>query len=123
LAVATPLTETEFYEALSRRLGTHGIGIQIVGHYSFYPGPFSKVVADMKKVWEWLDFALVPVPFYISGLWGLGVYSNAPRDAGNPRPCEHPGLDYYNRDTHLAAFLHPNDFRRFLLSCDEEAGR
>lgn len=119
-AVATPLAQPEFYRGLRRVLGERGIGIQILGHHYFSPLVLRMLVKRLKTLWESVELALVPVPFYISGSWSLGVFSRGPLAVLEPRGCEIEGLQYYNADVHRAAFAHPEDVRRLLEGIDAE---
>jgi len=111
-AVATVLTEPDFYRALQARLGPQGIGIQIINSHHFYEGSFRRVVADIQQVWPHLRIAAVPAYFYISGLWSLGLYSQEPLDVMAPRACTLSGLSHYNSNAHKTAFMHPEDLRQ-----------
>lgn len=115
-AVATPLAQPEFYRGLQRLLGDSGVGIQILGHHYFYESVFKLLYKRLQELWRSVDLAMVPVPFYISGCWALGVFSQAQLDCRNPRRCELAECDYYNTAVHKAAFAHPNDVRRILES-------
>ena len=115
-SVATPLAQPDFYEGLKRVLGEKGIGIQILGHHYFYKKIFRLLIKRLRDSWNFTDLALVPVPFYISGTWALGLFSQSAFDPRNPRDCAIEQFEYYNTEVHKAAFAYPNDVRRILQS-------
>ena len=117
-SVATPLAQPEFYEGLRRVIGERGIASQILGHHYFYPDVYPLLIRELRDQWRQVEIALVAVPFYISGRWSLGIYSQTPFKPMEPRPCE-TECDWYNADVHRAAFCHPNDLKRFLARLDE----
>jgi spermidine synthase len=120
-SVATPLAQDDFYEDLKGLLGPHGVGSQILGHHYFYRRIMRLLVARLKAHWHGFGLALVPVPFYISGSWSLGVFSQSPLDVSRPRRCGARDLEWYNEEVHSAAFAHPNDVRAFLAEIDANA--
>ncbi|MDF1666777.1 MAG: hypothetical protein P1V97_33815 [Planctomycetota bacterium] len=115
-SVATPLTQADFYDGLKRVLGENGLGIQILGHHYFYKKIFRLLIKRLRKTWNFTDLALVPVPFYISGTWALGLFSQSAFDPRSPRDCTIDEFEYYNTEVHKAAFAYPNDVRRILQS-------
>lgn len=115
-SVATPLAQADFYEGLKRVLGKGGLGIQILGHHYFYKKIFRLLIKRLRETWKFTDLALVPVPFYISGSWALGLFSQSSFDPRRPRECTIDEFEYYNSAVHKAAFAYPNDVRRILQS-------
>jgi spermidine synthase len=115
-AVATPLAQPQFYEDLKGLLGAEGVGIQILGHHYFYEKILRLLLKRLRSHWNCVELALVPVPFYISGFWSLGVFSQGLLEPRKPRPCSIDDFEYYNTEVHKAAFAHPNDVKRILQS-------
>jgi spermidine synthase len=115
-SVATPLAQPEFYQDLKIVLGDQGIGIQILGHHYFYKKVFRLLLKRLRLLWNFVDLALVPVPFYISGPWSLGVFSQGRFDARQPRDCEIESFEFYNTEVHKASFVYPNDVKQIIQS-------
>jgi spermidine synthase len=112
---AALLITLEFYQACRRVLGDEGLLMQQVASPFFNPDVFVKAFHHMQRSFPLTSPVLVPVPFYISGHWGLGLASGSERFFKQeipPGEWDIPGLRYYNPEVHRASFALPTVTRK-----------
>ncbi len=101
------LHQKQFYERLKKILGGEGIIASQAGSLLLHLDSFGRKNAFLKKMFSIVRFYLGPAPTYPGGTWCYNYLS----DRSDPlRVCRKPppGLRYYSREIHEAAFSLPN---------------
>ena len=106
--LSNPLISDEFYQDLRKILKDDGIGCQLSAHPYFYEESYWTVTEQIRKNWENLYPLFVSVPFFVSGSWGLCLFSKNVFNLKTPRECDISELKYYNHDVHRSLFAIPN---------------
>jgi spermidine synthase len=101
------LHQEEFYEILHDRLKPEGIACAQVGSPFYQLKAIIRAKSFFAKFFETVRLYLAPVPTYPGGLWSFVFLSDSiePFSMNREPP---PGLKYFNRDIHRAAFALPN---------------
>jgi len=106
------LVSTEFYRACRRVLRENGLLMQQIASPFFTPDVFVRVFHNMRQVFPVANPVLVPVPFYVSSDWSLGLASASDtffkKEIPPGRGKSVAGLKYYNPEVHRASFSLPN---------------
>jgi spermidine synthase len=99
-----------FYERLKKILGGEGIIASQAGSLLLHLDSLGRENAFLKKLFRIIRFYLGPAPTYPGGTWCYHYLSNR-SDPLQVRREPPPGLRYYNREIHKAAFALPNLLR------------
>ena len=106
--ISNPLITDEFYFDLQSKMNTGFIGVQLTSHPYFFKDSFLNINAALSRNFSSVYSLLAPVPFFISSLWGIGLFTMNKLDIDNPRKNEISGLKYYNDSVHKSLFSIPN---------------
>jgi spermidine synthase len=106
--ISNPLITDEFYHSVKMKVNEGFIGVQLTSHPYFFLKSFLNVNSAISQNFDNVYSVLTPVPFFISSLWGLSLFSNHPLVVYNPRNCNIIGLKYYNESIHNSLFAVPN---------------
>lgn len=103
---STVLHEEAFFRRLKTRLGAEGVLAAQAGSLLFHRDSFRKTSAFLNRLFRVARMYLGPVPTYPGGMWCYRYLA----DGADPfrffrQPP--PGLRYYNREVHEAAFALP----------------
>lgn len=79
-SVAAPtLVSDDFYAQVRRTLGRGGVFIQIIGDPIFYKEGWELAILAIKPYFKQVCPVFIPIPFYLTGCWGLMVARNVGR--------------------------------------------
>ncbi|MCD4656094.1 MAG: polyamine aminopropyltransferase [Planctomycetes bacterium] len=106
--ISNPLITDEFYFDLKSRMNKGFIGVQLTSHPYFFKDSFIQINSALSRNFTSVYSVLAPVPFFISSLWGIGLFSMNKLDIYNPRTNEIASLKYYNESVHKSLFAIPN---------------
>ncbi len=107
------LHQEKFYEILHKRLGPGGIACVQVGSPFYQKESIIRAKSFFSKFFKIVRLYLTPVPTYPGGLWCFAFLSDKIEPFSIKRKPP-PGLKYYNRDIHRAAFVLPNFLKEHL---------
>lgn len=111
---ANPLIEPPFYEAIKKAIRPGGVTCQMLGSPTFYPTGMEMMYHRLADLFTHFKPFLMPTPFYISGDWGGGIFSDdndlTPRFA-HVSPEK---LIYFNADIAKGALALPNSVRKMM---------
>ncbi|MBM3297137.1 MAG: polyamine aminopropyltransferase [Candidatus Aminicenantes bacterium] len=110
---STVLHEEAFFRRLKTRLGAEGVLAAQAGSLLFHRDSFRRTGAFLSRLFRVARMYLGPVPTYPGGMW---CYRYLAEGADPFRFFRQPppGLRYYNREVHEAAFALPGLLREDL---------
>ena len=111
---ANPLVTDEFYDNIRKALKPGGVVCQMLGSPTFYTNGMTLMYGRLQGLFTHFKPFLMPCPFYISGDWCGGIFSDD--NDLNPR-FEHLPEDkliYFNMDVAAGALAQPNTIRRMM---------
>jgi spermidine synthase len=76
---AQMLVREEFYNQVCRTLGRGGVFMQIIGDPIFYKEGWDLALPAIKPYFKQIRPVFVPIPFYLTGCWGLLLARNEGR--------------------------------------------
>lgn len=120
-AVASPLATDKFYADLIRALRPGGAVMQMLGSPTFYAQSFGALSQRLSGIWPQFKPVLAPTPFYITGDWGLGLYSVDGDLTPRRQPAPADSLRYFNLDVARGALALPNDVQALIAPLETEA--
>lgn len=68
---APALIKAPFYKKVREKLKPNGVMLQIIGDLIFYRDGWTAALPEARKVFECTAPIFVPIPFYLTGCWGL----------------------------------------------------
>ncbi len=101
------LHQRNFYAGIKRRLKPGGIVASQAGSPLFHLAHLKKKAAFLGTLFKHARYYLGPVPTYPGGFWCYAFLSDKVNPLSISRLTPSPGLRYYNRDIHRAAFSLP----------------
>lgn len=108
---STSLHERGFYERLKGRLRPGGVITAQAGSPFYHLEAIREKYLYLHELFERVHFYLCPVPTYPGGSWSFVFLSNNV-DPLIEKRTPPPGLKYFNREVHRAAFALPNYMRQ-----------
>lgn len=109
---AFPLATDDFYANVKKALRPGGVVVQVLGNAHFYARSMTKVLPRLTSIWPQLRTISMPTPFYITGDWIAGLYSEDGDLTPRRFPIAPERLDYINPETAAGALAQPNFLRR-----------
>ncbi|MAK62137.1 MAG: hypothetical protein CMK09_14290 [Ponticaulis sp.] len=111
---ANPLISDEFYRNIKKAIRPGGVTCQMIGSPTFYTGGVRMMYHKLGGKFAHFKPFLMPTPFYISGDWGGGIFSD-----DNPLipKFEHVSAEklvYFNSDIATGALALPNSVRKLM---------
>ncbi len=101
------LHQRNFYARAKLRLKPGGVVAAQAGSPLFHLDHLRKKAAFLGTLFRQARYYLGPVPTYPGGFWCYAFLSDKLNPLRAPRLNPPPGLNYYNRDIHRAAFSLP----------------
>jgi spermidine synthase len=105
------LHQRGFYARLKERLKSGGIIASQAGSPLFHQRHLMKKSAFLKKLFKHAAYYFGPTPTYPGGQWCYSFLSDSVNPLERIGKKAPPGLKYYNRDIHTAAFAMPGFLR------------
>ena len=111
---ANPLVTDEFYDHIRKAIRPGGVTCQMLGSPTFYKNGMTLMYRRLKKLFTSFHPFLMPTPFYISGDWCGGLFSD-----DNPLEPKYEHLKpeqlvYFNMDIAKGAMALPNVVREMM---------
>lgn len=111
---ANPLVTDEFYGHIKKAIRPGGVTCQMLGSPTFYKNGMQLMYHRLADLFTLFHPFLMPTPFYISGDWCGGIFSD-----DNPLRPEHQHvpiekLVYFNQDIARGAMALPNTVRAMM---------
>jgi len=104
------LHERDFFKKIKSRLAPRGILVSQVGSPFYHLTSIKEKRIFLQKLFQIIRFYVSPVPSYPGGNWCFVFLSDEIKPL-NVRRDPPPGLRYFNKDIHRAAFALPNYLR------------
>ncbi len=101
------LHEKEFFLRLKSKLRSRGVIAGQSGSAFFHQQAIREKRAFLQTMFRYCQFYFGPVPTYPGGVWSYFFLSNRINPLRGPAKPVIPGLKYYSREVHLAAFVVP----------------
>ncbi|MAT34490.1 MAG: hypothetical protein CMK06_05030 [Ponticaulis sp.] len=111
---ANPLISPEFFGNIKKAIRPGGVTCQMLGSPTFYSGGMEMMYHRLGGLFTHFKPFLMPTPFYISGDWGGGIFSD---DNDLTPKYEHVPAEellYFNLDIARGALALPNNVRKML---------
>lgn len=111
---ANPLVTDEFYSHIKKAIRPNGVTCQMLGSPTFYTNGMSLMYHRLADLFTHFRPFLMPTPFYISGDWCGGIFSddNPLQPKYEHLPAEK--LVYFNMDIAHGALALPNTVRAMM---------
>lgn len=113
---ANPLVTDAFYADIKKAIKPNGVTCQMLGSPTFYTNGMSLMYHRLADLFTHFKPFLMPCPFYISGDWCGGIFSD---DNPLEPKFEHVApekLVYFNPDIAKGALALPNNVRALMKS-------
>ena len=111
---ANPLITDAFYADLKAGLKPGGLAMQVLGSGHFYPKGLSQVLTRLNGLFDQFTPVAMPCPYYISGDWVAGLYTDTGSLAPTHIHLDMDKLKYLNESLLPRTVAPPNFVRRLV---------
>ena len=111
---ANPLVTDEFYANIKKALKPGGVTCQMLGSPTFYSNGMELMYHRLADLFTHFKPFLMPTPFYISGDWCGGIFSDDNDLTPKYQHVPEDRLVYFNMDIASGALALPNNVKAML---------